>query len=106
MSKARAPRKKKVTDEQPQVTTPPPVKEPPPPPPPLTEEEKELLAIREQAIKRSAEMDEIYNREVLPGKLQKLKDAIKKLPKKVSTEDLLKAVFQAMSDGGSHVADW
>ena len=107
MGKTRAPRKKKeVVEATPQVVELKKVKEPPPPPPPLTEEEKELVAVRERCAKESIEAEKAYNRDVLPGKMKKLKEALKKLPKKCSTEELLKAAFDALSEGNPDVGTW
>ena len=104
MAKARTPRKKKASDDEPtqpvvaeQVAAP--VKEEPRPPIPLTPEETEMLEAREKAKKEVAEREAAYNRDVLPGKMEKLKAALKKVGKKATTEEILKAAFDAMGEG-------
>jgi hypothetical protein len=106
VAKSRTPRKKKVVEIEPQVIAPPSVKPPPAPPPPLTEEEEELLAIREEAHRKVVQMEIDYNRDVLPGRIKKLKEAFKKLPRKATIEQMIKAALDALSEGNSDAASW
>lgn len=107
MGKTRTSKKKQkeAAEVPPQVVETPPVTEPPKPPV-VSEEEKERAALREKCMKQLAEDEAAYNRDVLPGKLKKLTAALKKLPKKCSTEELLKAAFDALNDGDPNVAAW
>jgi hypothetical protein len=101
LAKSQGARKKKETDKVPvqEVVDKPVTAVLEPAVVPLTEEEKEFIAVRERAKEVIGKNEETYNREVVPKLAAKLKAVLKKLSKKATTEQILKAAFDARNDG-------